>query len=235
MIPKINLLILIPIILIACSPSEERLMQEGRKEMETESYDEAIKHLDKAISINSTNLVAINMRGVAYYQKQEYAKAIEDFSEYIKLDSSNYMPYYNRGNAYLFNQNYQKSLIDYNRAIKLRPNIADLYINRGTVLFELKQFRAAIEDNNFAIKVSPNNYIPYLNNAKTYIQLGVFDEAKEFLINANQLSGENGEVYYWKGFIEINTGNAELGCSELVKAKNRGFKDASDAISKFCE
>ncbi len=234
MITKLNIFNLLLLILFGCSPSEEELMKAARNKMEAESYEEAIKYLDKATSSNNSNLTAFNMRGVAHYQLQNYSKAIEDFSQYIKVDSSNYMPYYNRGNAHLFSKNYEKALIDYNRAIKIRPNIADLYINRGTALFELKQFQAAIADNNFAIKIAPNSYIPYLNNAKTYIQVGAFDEAKEFLENAVNINGENGEIYYWKGFIEINTGNEGLGCAELVKAKNRGFKEAGGAIEKYC-
>ena len=221
--------------LLACSPSEQELMKESRQNMQSQNYKEAIKYLDQVITKNNANSDALNMRGVAYLELLDYSKSKEDFTNSIKNDSLNYKPYYNRANVYLESQNYEKALLDYNKAIALRPNNADLYINRATALFELNQYDAALEDNRFAIKLSPNNYIPYLNSAKTLLQFGSFSKADSLLNLSLKINPENGESYYWSGFIKINTDMKEAGCDDLIKAKNRGFQDAAEAIEKFCK
>ena len=92
-----------------------------------------------------------------------------------------------------------------------------------------------MEDNRFAIKLSPNNYIPYLNSAKTLLQFGSFHKADSLLDLSLKINPENGESYYWSGFIKINTDKKSEGCDDLVKAKNRGFQDATEALEKFCK
>ena len=225
---------LLVIILAACSPSEEELLKAAKEKLDKNSYNEAIKYLDEAILINNTNEGSFNMRGVAYFQLEDYDRAIENFNTAISLDSNNYKPYYNRGNAHLNLKDYEKALIDYNKAIDILPNNADLYINRAIVLFELKQFEASVADNQFAIKLSPGNYLPYLNNAKTYVQLGKFDQAEELLQPMAENNINIGEVYYWLAFVQINTGRNTMGCDNLIKAKNRGYQEAEEAIRKFC-
>ena len=228
-------LLIFSLILVSCSASEEELIRSAKKELDNSKYEEAINHLNKAISINEKNPESLNMRGVAYFQQENYIQAINDFKSSISLDSMNYKPYYNKGNSHLNLKEFEKALIEYNKAIELLPNNADLYINRAIVLFELKQFEAAITDNDFAIKLAPGNYLPYLNKAKTLVQIGKFNEAEEILSPMAKNNIDLGEIYYWLAFVQINTDKAQLGCDNLIKAKNRGFEAAEEAIKKFCQ
>jgi len=227
-------LILFTLILSGCSASEEELIQAAKRKMDTKAYSEAIEYTNQAISKNNTNPNTFNLRGVAYFLEKDYSKAIKDFSSSINLDSTNYKPYYNRGNVYLEQKDFEKALFDYNYAISLLPNNADLYINRAIVLYELKQFEEALADNDFAIQLNPKNYLPYLNKGKTLVKLGDFKEASEMLSNVIKINDDLGEAYYWLGFIDINSGKKETGCDYLIKAKNRGFEPAEEAIEKFC-
>ncbi|GAB3340257.1 hypothetical protein GCM10027429_27570 [Marivirga atlantica] len=229
-----KVILIFTLILLGCSASEEDLIQAAKRKMDTKAYPEAIEYASQALSENNTNPNTFNLRGVAYFLEKDYSKAIKDFSSAINLDSTNYKPYYNRGNVYLEQKEYEKALFDYNRAISLLPNNADLYINRAIVLYELKQFEEALADNDFAIKLSPENYLPYLNKGKTLVKLGNFKEASDMLTNVVKINDELGEAHYWLGFISINTGKKDIGCDYLIKAKNRGFEQAQEAIDKFC-
>jgi tetratricopeptide (TPR) repeat protein len=220
--------------MISCSASQEDLIKAAKTKLDEESYNKAIEYLDQAISSENNNAETYNMRGVAYFSLAAYQEAIQDFSSAILIDSINYKPYYNRGNSHLNLKEFAKALIDYNLAIAYLPNNADLYINRAIVLFELKQFKMAITDYEFAIKLAPNNYLAFLNKAKTHIQIGEFTVAEEILSHTLKLNSQGAEPYYWLGFIHLNTGREISGCDYLTKAKNRGFKDADEAIEKFC-
>lgn len=235
MISKKLIFILFLLPIFACTTSEKDLIQAAKTQLDAESYNKAIEYLDQAISKNNQNANSYNMRGVAYFSEANYEQAISDFSASILIDSSNYKPYYNRGNSYLNVKEFEKALIDYNRAIEKLPNNADLYINRGIVLFELKQFKNALADYEFATKIAPTNYLAFLNKAKTHIQIGEFEEAEELLLHALKLNDQAGETHYWLGFIHLNTGRESSGCDFLVKANNRGFAEAAEALEKFCK
>ncbi len=230
-----QILVFLLLILAGCSANEEELIIAAKAKIDSERYPEAISYIDQAINKNKTNASLFNLRGVAYFLNEDYAKAHQDFSVAIKLDSSFYKPYYNRGNVHLEQKQYEKALFDYNQAIDLKPNNADLYVNRAIVLYELKQFEEAQADNDFAIKLNPNNYLPYLNKGKTLIKLGDFEESEQLLESVIKLNNTLGEAYYWLGFININSGNQQVGCDYLTKAKNRDFKEAIEALEKFCK
>src|SRR5690606_8360593 len=110
-----NIFLSLPLLLLlwACEPSEEALIEKSIEMMQEEKYTEAITYLDRALIKNEKNFKASNIRGVAYFELGNYEEAIESYDNALAIDSSDYKPWYNRGNAHIKIEDYEAALMDF--------------------------------------------------------------------------------------------------------------------------
>ena len=59
---------------------------QGEVYSDLQDYEGAIKYYDRAIELDSEDVLVYNLRGNAYYYLKEYPKAIADYSRMIELD-----------------------------------------------------------------------------------------------------------------------------------------------------
>jgi tetratricopeptide (TPR) repeat protein len=110
-------------------------------------YDQAIKHLNTAISLELKNEWAYIELGLTYNQKGEYDKAIENLNEAISLEPKNEWAYRALGLAYEGQGEYDRAIENFRRAIEIEPTkwayagIADTY----TLKRDYKEARASVE------------------------------------------------------------------------------------------
>lgn len=221
---------------MACSPSEEELLQEGINRLETQSYTQAVEYFDRVIGINPEHTTAHNAKGVAFFELRKWDEAIESFNASIAIDSSSYKPFFNRGNAHLEKQEFTKAIIDYNYANGLDPQQRDIYYNRGLALLGLESYEDAIVDFDMALHGQPNQPQVYFNKAKA--QLGNNNPlgALESLTNSVNLDQTNGAAFYLLGITQLSAlEQKEEGCASLKMALSLGYSGAKDWIDKFCE
>ena len=62
---------------------------------------------------------ALNIRGIAYYQKNDTADAIKEYGAAIKLNPKDPQAYNNRGTVYHRQGRHEKAIADYTDAIRL--------------------------------------------------------------------------------------------------------------------
>ncbi len=233
---KIGVFLILIATVIACSPSEEELFEEGISQLESQNYTEAIKYFDRVIDTNPSHTSAQNAKGVAYFELRNWDKAIEAFNASIAADSSSYKPFFNRGNAYLEKQEFTRAVIDYNYANGLDPQQKDIYYNRGLALLGLESYEDAIVDFDMALQANPNQPQVYFNRAKA--QLGNNNPlgALESLTNSVALDQSNGAAFYLLGITQLSAlEQKEEGCANLKMALSLGYSGAKDWIDKFCE
>jgi tetratricopeptide (TPR) repeat protein len=220
--------------LISCTPSEEELISKARELLDNNEPEQTIKYLNRAIEKNNKNPESLNMRGVAYFQSGENKMAVLDWDKAIKLDSMDYKPHYNRGNALVELENYREAIAGFSKAIKLQPNVSDIYINRASAWVIVGQYEMAIEDYNFAIRLDKDNFLAHFNRGKTLVKIFNLKEAEKSFQNALEIDNRHGETYYWLGYIHINLGDSEKGCSDLKKAESLGFTPGNQALIDNC-
>ena len=83
----------------------------------TDPDNEALKYLNKAISLDSTYAAAYGNRGIAWYYKGDYDRAISDYNKVIELNPRDANAYDNRGNAWGMKGNYNRAISDYNNPL----------------------------------------------------------------------------------------------------------------------
>lgn len=127
----------------------ERLLYIGR-------ITEAIEKLRKAIDINKSNELALDMLGSIYNEiKSEEAK--DYFEASLKLNPKFYLAYRGIGNYYLRKEKYLLAEKYYSSAISINPNrFGPIYKNRGIVRLKLDDNKGAISDLTSYLNQCPN-------------------------------------------------------------------------------
>ena len=127
----------------------ERLLYIGR-------ITEAIEKLRKAIDINKSNELALDMLGSIYNEiKSDEAK--DYFEASLKLNPKFYLAYRGIGNYYLRKEKYLLAEKYYSLAISINPNrFGPIYKNRGIVRLKLDDNKGAISDLTSYLNQCPN-------------------------------------------------------------------------------
>jgi Tetratricopeptide repeat/Peptidase_C39 like family len=127
----------------------ERLLYIGR-------ITEAIEKLRKAIDINKSNELALDMLGSIYNEiKSDEAK--DYFEASLKLNPKFYLAYRGIGNYYLRKEKYLLAEKYYSLAISINPNrFGPIYKNRGIVRLKLDDNKGAISDLTSYLDQCPN-------------------------------------------------------------------------------
>jgi len=180
-------------------------------------FDNAIKYLDKTISIDSKNALAYNARGISYQKLKKPRIAIECYSRAIKLDSDFAIAYNNRGTAIYENQDIEpaseydiKSAIkDFDKAIIFSPNFCLALRNRGLSFMFIGKNELALKDFNQALKCDDRNPVYYLDRGSLYTTTGQYSLAKEDFNSALSLNPKIAEAYILIGEVRNKEGSLE--------------------------
>jgi tetratricopeptide (TPR) repeat protein len=117
------------------------------------TYDQAMRHFDRAIQIWPEYADAYLNRGLAEHASSHRAEALADFDRALYLDPSLTRAYNARGQIYLENGDIQKTIQDCSKSIQVNPTV-DAYYQRGEAYEKLGEHQKAIADFDSAIAES---------------------------------------------------------------------------------
>ncbi len=131
--------------------------------------DNAKRHYERAIKLNSKYSEAINNLGTVHYAKKSYRRAIRQYKKALKLAPESASIYSNLGTALFARKKYKDAFAAYQQALALDPEVFEHRGSYGVLLQE----RSVQERARFHF---------YL--AKTYAAAGVFDRALLYIRKA---------------------------------------------------
>ena len=201
--------------------SAKDYFDDAAKLEEKQKYKEAIQLLDKAISKDSKFLGAYINRGADKSVLGDYKGAIADYEKVISLDSKNTLAFFNIGNNYKRLENYNTAVGFYNKAFETKGG--------ETIYLDLKP-NDFIDLSKFDV---PGHEIYFERGIALYYLDSILKSYRDFrnCINKNYMVAD---CHYWIGLIYIATGQKQLACESLNKAKLLGDKDAEEEIKKYC-
>jgi len=129
-------------------------------------HDEAVRLINRAITINPNVGFYYNNLGEAYRAMGEFASAISCYTRAIRLDPRCAQAYYNLGNALLARNSLPEAIAAYREAVRIQPDFAGAYNNLGAALKENWQLEEAITAYREAIRLNPRS-------AKAHSNLGL--------------------------------------------------------------
>jgi tetratricopeptide (TPR) repeat protein len=118
----------------AARAQDEDWHDRGRKLLDQQQYDEAIKAFSTAIDIIPLDYQSYNYRGVTRALKGDFDRAIADYSKAIEIRPRYAEAHNNRGFAHTQTGNLKAALNDYTRALEINPFFVDAYNNKAWIL-----------------------------------------------------------------------------------------------------
>ena len=110
------------------------VFEQGRQNLNTGNFEQAIANFTKAIRLNPNFTWAFNDRGVAHYRMGNSDRAIADYTEAIRLDPNFALAFFNRGITYRSRGrrgDAARAIADHTEVIRLNPNDAAAFFSRG--------------------------------------------------------------------------------------------------------
>lgn len=109
----------------------------AQKALQSENYEAAIEHFDKAIALEPLNAKLYSERGVTHFHLNHNLKALSDMDKAVELEPENSYRYSSRAfikGAYRMTD---EAIADYEKCIQLDPEDAIAYNNLGLLQEQL--------------------------------------------------------------------------------------------------
>jgi tetratricopeptide (TPR) repeat protein len=183
-------------------------------------YDEALLHLDLALSLQPNYAEALGNRGIILSTQKKYDAAIKDLDKAILLKPGYADAFNNRGIVLMELLKYPEALADFNKAIELRPGYAEAYYNRGLLYMNEKKYDEALKEYNQALALQPGYTEAIINKN---IILGYSSNPDDVLKNYSKSIEEkpdDPQLYYSRGMLFLD-----------MKKYDEALKDFNKAIS----
>ncbi|HSU27122.1 MAG TPA: tetratricopeptide repeat protein [Chitinophagaceae bacterium] len=152
-----------------------------------ENYEEALKYLNKAISIDGNYALAFKERGKCYFELQNYESALNDFNRYETLeddiDEADF--YYDKGWIENDLGQYNDAVESLKKCLELDDSYTDGYSELGFAYYKLNLNNEAVRNYRVAIEQDPADYHPVIWMGDVY-----FDNIRDY---------DSAIVYYEKG------------------------------------
>lgn len=144
---------------VQAGPAEHTLAEaaeaQGEQLINSTEYNQAIKALDKAISLDPKYALAYTFRAFAYLKLGNFTQAINDSTTAIRLNPKFWTPYRWRSEAYEKQGQVQKAIDQMTSAISVDAKNFSAYIARGDLYARHGMYQRAVDDYSKAIELDP--------------------------------------------------------------------------------
>lgn len=141
-----------------------------------EMYEEALIHLEKALTCKEAPEVHYNL-GYIYWITNENIKAIEHYSKCLNLDENFIHAHLNISICYFKEMSYELSLIHINKALELNPDLYQAYGQKGEIYRFFGLYDEAIKYFHECLERDKDNYQALIGLSLSFVENGNISEA----------------------------------------------------------
>jgi tetratricopeptide (TPR) repeat protein len=163
----------------------------------------------KALEIDDTEYLTLDLIGVFKLKNKDYIDAIKWFDKAIIANPSQYVSYYNRGICYRLLGESELALKDINTSIELNNNQQLAYFKRALIKKEKGDYKGSIYDYNKAISLDSNYSEAIYNRSFTYKIRGDYFSAQEDIEELIDDNESRPEYWNMKGNLQVLHGDMQ--------------------------
>ncbi len=210
-----------------CSSKSAEKSQEykelGIKQMEEESYEQAVESFQKALDqsvgrVGAQEIDVCYYKALAQYKAGDIEGAIETSSGLLDYDEKNWEAYYLRGSVYLQSGQEEPGMKDYEKAVSLNGEDIELYAHIYENLAAAGNEEKAQEYLDSALKQK-------VSTAEGYAGLGYIYFLKEDYANAEKNLQKAVDEKYDKALLELGQVYAAEGKTDEAKASFENYME----------
>ena len=174
----------------AIGQSSEAFYDDALNYMKIEDYPSALKSINNAIAIDSSQARFFDRKAFVHLQLKQYEEAFVCHERAIRLEPKCDFLYSNRGNFFLSIFEFDAAINDYNKAIKLarHDSLKNFCLaHRGVAKLLKMDYRGAYKDLIKAYKFNPSDYVVLVNLSTVCGRMEKREESLKYLFIANEI------------------------------------------------
>lgn len=203
----------------------EPLVNLGKIYLGTGDYQQALKHLNRALELDSTNYEIHSFKAQVFEHMGMQGEAEAAYHKAIALQPEYGKTYNELGVFYYSHGRYQEAVAQFQRVRALTPFNFMVYNNLGGIYSFLKRYDEALAMFDSSLIIAPN-HVAYSNLGTLEYQQGRFEKAARRYEQALALDsldyvvwGNLAAAYYWTPRTQERAQSAFLRAIKLAKEK----------------
>ena len=202
---------------------------------------EALHYIEKACELQEDKLYRW-IRGNTLFELKDYQRAMEDYQFCEQAYGDNEVVYENIGRCWLNLGDWEKAADYYQKALRWNPNhinlngrITDIYKEQLKRTGNRMYYQKALPFASRQIELDPCAYY-YIERGLLYLEAGMWKEAEEDFVKAEELEPENPYAYNDHGCIYLYTKRYKEAMKFFLKSiEVRKEKDSIKAYTNMAE
>jgi len=131
------------------------LIQKGGEMLNTSRYEEALVSFDRALTIDSMSVDALNGKGLVLNQLGKYEEAITWFDKVLEINPDFTNALYNKGVTLSNLGKYEEAITWFDKTLDINPHYVDAMYNKAYALGELGKYEEALVWTDKALTLKP--------------------------------------------------------------------------------
>ncbi len=219
------------------SQTAEENYQQASIAFENKDWKNALKLLDKAIKLDSSNVDFFILKGQVQDELKQYRESFDTYSLGISLFPNDPHLYFNRGNIWLLYHEFEYAAKDFTLALKLTDDEVLKHrsiTNRAAAKIYMRDFESAYQDLIVSHKYDTTEIATLINLGAVCDEIGKGDETLKYLMKAIEIDPKSYDAYGNIGFKYQEMGEyktaisyfdkvLELSPNDPLGFSNRGF------------
>jgi tetratricopeptide (TPR) repeat protein len=167
--------------------------------VETDAYQEAEIHFDKAITAASDDLDISYYIATNLINKEQFELAIKYLEQTYLIDNTNPFAIYDLAFCYEKTNQLEMSVIFYTKFIDIDPYSDNAWYNLGILYNRLEEYQDAVSSFDYALAINDKNAMALFNKANTYANWGQYEIAIDLYNDFLKLEKDNVVAIYYTG------------------------------------
>jgi len=170
------------------------LAQEGLIQYAAGNCQEALRFLDRSITINDKNPLVWSTIGDCSRQLQQFDRAVSAYSKAVSLGEDGAITYTRLGRSYIGANNFDQAIVAFTNAIKSDPSSADGYEGLCIAYNGVGLEQETVQTCTRSIALDPKRTLPYTMLADLHVKKKQYDSAISYLKRAVELNPKDTRV-----------------------------------------
>lgn len=207
----------------------------GQIRLEKNDLERALVDFNEAVKLKPGKSNYLQARASVLYKTGNFKDALQDY-ESITINPDNKTEvFYGKGLCKAALNDLQGALQDFDSVISSGKPSYKVYNDRGIVRAKFNDLKGALDDFNKSIRLNPSDDIAFVNRASARGSLNDIKGAEEDIDKAISLNPDNSDAWFMKGMILFNRDNRKEACNAWQKSAKLGHKQASSALTTYCQ
>jgi len=181
-------------------------------------FVEALKNIDKALTIDSTKTELIFWKGSVFIELGRLHEALACLEGYLRIKPDDHIAWNNKGYILQDLDEHESALKCFERANAVEPKYKRSWNNKGFSLNQMGRYEEALEVLQKALTIDPEYAHSWSHYGYALFHIGKSTEGMKCLEKALQIIPEYATGWYNKGYVLVESGDHKHAVSCFSKA-----------------